>query len=89
MQTRQPGHRPDRRRDVEQEKHHHEHSGERFYRYERRFGSFARSVSLPAGVDEDSITASFRDGVVRTDHPVERRRVAQEELQLLPAESVP
>ena len=33
-------------------------------------------------------TASFRDGVVVKDHPVARRRVAQEELQALPAESV-
>ncbi|HET8762878.1 MAG TPA: hypothetical protein VFM12_05640, partial [Gemmatimonadales bacterium] len=29
-------------------------------------------------------TASFRDGVVKTDHPVERRRVAQDELLALP-----
>jgi putative ABC transport system ATP-binding protein len=33
-------------------------------------------------------TASFRDGVVVKDHPVARRRVAQEELQALPAEPV-
>jgi len=33
-------------------------------------------------------TASFRDGVVVKDHPVSRRRVAQEELQALPAESL-
>ena len=33
-------------------------------------------------------TASFRDGVVVKDHPVARRRVAQEELQALPAESL-
>jgi putative ABC transport system ATP-binding protein len=33
-------------------------------------------------------TASFRDGVVVNDHPVARRRVAQEELQALPAESL-
>jgi HSP20 family protein len=53
----------------------HEHSGERFYRYERRFGSFVRSVSLPAGVSEDSITASFRDGVleVRVPKPEEQK----------------
>jgi putative ABC transport system ATP-binding protein len=31
---------------------------------------------------------SFRDGVVVKDHPVARRRVAQEELQALPAESL-
>ena len=33
-------------------------------------------------------TASFRDGVVVKDHPVARRRVAQDELQALPVESV-
>ncbi|HEY9467838.1 MAG TPA: ABC transporter ATP-binding protein [Vicinamibacterales bacterium] len=33
-------------------------------------------------------TASFRDGVVVKDHPVARRRVAQEELQALPTESL-
>jgi putative ABC transport system ATP-binding protein len=33
-------------------------------------------------------TASFRDGVVVKDHPVARRRVAQDELQALPAESL-
>jgi len=33
-------------------------------------------------------TASFRDGVVVKDDPVARRRVAQEELQALPAESL-
>jgi putative ABC transport system ATP-binding protein len=33
-------------------------------------------------------TASFRDGVVVKDDPVVRRRVAQEELQALPAESL-
>jgi putative ABC transport system ATP-binding protein len=33
-------------------------------------------------------TASFRDGVVKTDHPVERRRVAQDELLALPVETV-
>jgi putative ABC transport system ATP-binding protein len=33
-------------------------------------------------------TASFRDGVVVKDHPVERRRLAQDELLALPAESL-
>jgi len=33
-------------------------------------------------------TASFRDGVVVTDHPVARRRLAQDELLALPAESL-
>ena len=33
-------------------------------------------------------TASFRDGVVVTDHPVAKRRLAQDELLALPAESL-
>ncbi len=33
-------------------------------------------------------TASFRDGMVKTDHPVAQRRLAQAELLALPAESV-
>jgi HSP20 family protein len=53
----------------------HEHSGERFFRYERRFGSFSRSVTLPAGVDEDAIEASFEDGVleIRVPKPAEQK----------------
>jgi HSP20 family protein len=41
-----------------------ERSGERFYRYERRFGTFSRSVSLPTGISEDSIKADYKDGVL-------------------------
>ena len=41
-----------------------ETSGERFYRYERRFGAFSRSVTLPPGVGEESITADYEDGVL-------------------------
>jgi HSP20 family protein len=38
--------------------------GDRFYRYERRFGSFARTIGLPQGVKEDAIKADCRDGVL-------------------------
>jgi HSP20 family protein len=31
---------------------------------ERSFGSFTRSFSLPASVDEDKITADFKKGVL-------------------------
>jgi HSP20 family protein len=37
---------------------------DRFYRYERRFGSFSRTVGLPQGVSEDSIRADYRNGVL-------------------------
>jgi HSP20 family protein len=41
-----------------------EQSGDRFYRFERRFGTFTRSVTLPSGVSEDAIKADYKDGVL-------------------------
>ena len=41
-----------------------EQSEQNFYRYERRFGSFSRTVGLPQGVREDSISADYKDGVL-------------------------
>jgi HSP20 family protein len=38
--------------------------GERFYRFERRFGSFTRTIGLPQGVKDEDISASYRDGVL-------------------------
>jgi len=53
----------------------HEHSNERFYRFERRFGSFSRSVTLPTGVTEKDISANYKDGVleVRVPKPEEQK----------------
>jgi HSP20 family protein len=39
-------------------------SDERFYRFERRFGSFSRTIALPQGVSEDGISADYEDGVL-------------------------
>jgi HSP20 family protein len=39
-------------------------SNDRFYRFERRFGSFSRTIGLPQGVNEDSIRADYKDGVL-------------------------
>jgi HSP20 family protein len=52
-----------------------EHSSERFYRFERRFGQFARSVTLPTGTKEDDIKADYKDGVleVRVPKPEEQK----------------
>ena len=58
----------------------HENTGEGFYRVERTFGAFSRSLTLPKGVDAEAIAASFNDGVleVRIPKPEERkpRRIA-------------
>ena len=46
-----------------------------FYRYERRFGTFARAVGLPKGVDQDKIAANYEHGVleVRVPKPEEAK----------------
>ena len=45
-------------------KHEEEEKGKHFHRIERHFGSFHRSVRLPAVVDENKIKATFKDGVL-------------------------
>lgn len=42
----------------------HEVADDHFYRYERRFGSFERSIGLPQGVKEDEIKADYNGGVL-------------------------
>jgi HSP20 family protein len=39
-------------------------SDERFYRFERRFGSFSRTIGLPQNVTEDQVKADYNDGVL-------------------------
>jgi HSP20 family protein len=57
-----------------------EAADEGFYRFERRYGTFARAVGLPQGVDQDQISASYDNGVleVRVPKPEEEkpRRIA-------------
>jgi HSP20 family protein len=42
---------------------------DRFHRFERRFGTFSRTVGLPQGVSEDSIKAGYTDGVLQITVP--------------------
>ena len=53
----------------------HEEKREGFYRVERAFGSFSRSLTLPEGVDGDAIAATFDSGVleVRIPKPEQRK----------------
>ena len=39
-------------------------STDRMYRYERRYGSFSRTIGLPQGVSEDQISARYDNGVL-------------------------
>jgi HSP20 family protein len=42
---------------------------ERYYRIERRFGSFQRSLALPQGVRADEIQAAYDDGILTVTVP--------------------
>ena len=52
--------------DVKDEQYHH---------IERRYGTFARAVGLPQGVDQDNISARYENGVleVRVPKPEEQK----------------
>ena len=53
----------------------HDEKSEGFYRVERSFGTFARQLSLPDGIDAESIAADFDKGVleVRIPKPEQRK----------------
>jgi HSP20 family protein len=56
---------------------------EKVHRYERTFGGFARSFSLPTTVDANGITARYEHGVLTVTLPkVEKARPRQIEVQV-------
>ncbi|HET9607266.1 MAG TPA: Hsp20/alpha crystallin family protein [Edaphobacter sp.] len=46
-----------------------EEKGKRFHRVERSYGSFVRSFTLPESVDESSVKAEYKDGVLNLHLP--------------------
>jgi HSP20 family protein len=47
----------------------HSERQEGFYRVERSFGTFSRSLTLPKGVDAEGVSASFDQGVLEVRIP--------------------
>jgi HSP20 family protein len=52
----------------------HEVSKEGYHRVERAFGAFSRSLTLPEGIDAESVTASFDRGVLEVSIPKPEER---------------
>src|SRR5215510_16258064 len=52
-----------------EKRHEQEEKDERFHRVERSYGSFTRSMQLPAGVDAGKVNASFKNGVLTVTLP--------------------
>ena len=60
---------------------------EGFYRSERSYGSFARSIPLPEGVDENQVEARFENGVLEVTVPVPEQRQRGRRIQIQSATS--
>jgi HSP20 family protein len=52
----------------------HEERKEGYYRVERAFGAFSRSLTLPKGIDADAVTARFDRGVLEIHIPKPEER---------------
>lgn len=52
-----------------QKKEEKEQKGKNYYRMERSYGSFQRTVPLPDGVDESNVQATFKQGVLTVTLP--------------------
>jgi HSP20 family protein len=52
----------------------HTENKDGFHRVERAFGSFSRSLTLPEGVDPESVAASFDRGVLEVQIPKPEER---------------
>ena len=62
---------------VRAERHQEKKSDEKGrYRSEFSYGAFSRTVRLPAGVSEDDVKATYRDGILEIRFPVDGDREA-------------
>jgi HSP20 family protein len=63
----------------ERRSEHEEEEEQGYYRTERSYGSFYRTIPLPEGIDAENAEASFRNGVLEITMPApergERRRL--------------
>jgi HSP20 family protein len=61
-----------------------EEKDEQFVRRERRYGSFVRSVALPAGVDPDKVAATAKDGVLEVTVPLPQEAKQKKAIEVKP-----
>ena len=52
-----------------EKKQENEEKNKDYYRAERSFGSFQRSIQLPSEVEADKIKASFKKGILKVELP--------------------
>jgi HSP20 family protein len=59
----------------------HEEKGKGFHMVERSYGSFSRSLELPAGIDPETIKASLEKGVLTVSIPKKAADVKKVEVK--------
>ncbi|HZS04223.1 MAG TPA: Hsp20/alpha crystallin family protein [Blastocatellia bacterium] len=60
----------------------HKEDREGFYRSERSYGSFFRTIPLPEGVNAGNAQASFRDGVLEITMPAPQRQENRRQIEI-------
>jgi len=68
-----------------QKKQETEDKGQNYYRLERSYGSFRRSISLPPGIESDNIDANFKKGILTITLP--KTAAAQEHVKRIPVKT--
>lgn len=63
-------------------KHEHKEEREGWYRSERSYGSFFRSVPLPEGINADEAKATFREGVLEITMPAPKREERRRRIEI-------
>lgn len=62
--------------------------GERYHTYERSYGTFTRSFTLPEGANVDNVSAELADGVLRLSIP-KRPEIQPRKVQVQSANTLP
>jgi HSP20 family protein len=68
-----------------EKKREEEEKGKDYYRSERHFGSFRRSLPIPVDVDEAKIEAEFRKGILYIELP--KTREARDKIKHIPVKA--
>lgn len=63
-----------------EKKQEHEEKGEGYYRSERSYGSFERSISLPSTVETDQADAAFDKGVLTITFPKTAAKTSKKQI---------
>ncbi len=53
-----------------------------YYRKEMKRGSFERIVQLPAEIDEDNVSAEYKDGILKVEIPKTERKKQKKQIEI-------